>query len=375
VVEALPPDGDVVRVLELEPRSVGLDVRCRVRLRRPDDSYEALSYSWGDTMITECITVDDKPWDVTKSLGTALRCLRYETNKRILWVDAICINQRDNDDMNRIIGMMPEIYRMAERVLAFLGDGHDFSDLFNLLHLVGEAQDIDGDIDDLLLAVDLPLVITQMLRLLDEPWWSRIWIIQEFAYASHDPLIGYGRKWMNAYQFLDGFNALQERLRVGLLPSISSRYQISLSQTPRPHLREWYMLQMRYSLLLWRTQLYPVVYKVSDLLRDTRGYQGFDMRDKIFALRSFMMEPIRTLFTPDYNMPTGTLYTKMAAYLLCVEEWGDIYNTFPIRTRLNLPSWVPDFSYSGLEDPSATMCRPPTSRPGSACFRSTAAVR
>lgn len=322
-------------------------MRCRVYVPDTPVSYEALSYAWGDSTVSEHIMINDRPWAVTQNLATALRHLRYETKKRLLWVDAICINQRDDDEKNRVVGMMSYIYETAEQVLAFLGRGPDFPELLDFFSRVENSPDID----EALLTIDIALVLGQFRKLLDAEWWNRIWIIQEFAYAQKsDPLLGYNNTWTKASVFLRGFDVLQERLRVDLLPKawVSSRRVLSEALEPT---QEYKLLQMRHWLLHWRLRLHPVEYKVSDLLRDSRRYKATDPRDKIFALRSLMMEPLRTVFTPDYTMSTSKLYTRMAAYLLCLEQWEGMYNTFPIRTHLNLPSWVPDFSYSNPQDP------------------------
>ncbi|KAK1856100.1 ankyrin repeat and sam domain containing protein 6 [Colletotrichum chrysophilum] len=54
--------------------------------------YEALSYAWGSTDQSETITANGKILHVTKNLYSALGHLRNKEN-RILWVDAICIDQ------------------------------------------------------------------------------------------------------------------------------------------------------------------------------------------------------------------------------------------------------------------------------------------
>ncbi|EEU43827.1 uncharacterized protein NECHADRAFT_98494 [Fusarium vanettenii 77-13-4] len=347
-LDPLPPGGNIVRVLELEPGTFDSEIRCRVYVISGTEGYEALSYAWGDSTVSEHIMVNDRPWAVTQNLATALRYLRYETKKRSLWVDATCINQRDDDEKNRVVGMMSYIYETAEQVLAFLGQGPDFPELFDFFHRVKNAPDID----EALLTIDIPLVLGQFRKLLDAEWWNRIWIIQEFAYAKmSDPLLGYNNTWTEAWVFLRGFNVLQERLRVDLLSTAHASYRRILSDELRSTPDEYNLLQMRHWLLHWSLRLHPIEYKVSDLLRGSRRYKASDPRDKIFALRSLMMEPLRTVFTPDYNLSTRKLYTRMAAYLLCLEQWEGIYNTFPIRTHLNLPSWVPDFSYSDLQDP------------------------
>jgi hypothetical protein len=62
-------------------------------------------YQWGDAAKKEAIIVDgpDGPskLHVTKSLTTVVRFLRYRGQTRTLWIGAVCINQRDYEELNR----------------------------------------------------------------------------------------------------------------------------------------------------------------------------------------------------------------------------------------------------------------------------------
>jgi hypothetical protein len=54
---------------------------------------------------------------------------------RLLWADAVCINQHDNEERGFQVRQMPLIYANAERVLVWLdlpnSKFDDFEDLFN----------------------------------------------------------------------------------------------------------------------------------------------------------------------------------------------------------------------------------------------------
>lgn len=55
--------------------------------------YEALSYVWGNKESTNKILVDGYPFTVTENLFEALSNLRQFGEDRLLWIDAICIDQ------------------------------------------------------------------------------------------------------------------------------------------------------------------------------------------------------------------------------------------------------------------------------------------
>ncbi|KIX10360.1 uncharacterized protein Z518_01442 [Rhinocladiella mackenziei CBS 650.93] len=333
-------------IVELEPGKFEAEIRCRTHIRFKDTEYEALSYVWGDPKATKSITVDGKDSEIYENLETALRYVRREDRGRLLWVDAICVNQHSDTEKNRLVARMSEIYQEAAKVLVFLGDGPDCSSLFDFFEAIGTATDVDAVLE----MTDIPAVLAEFWRLLERPWWSRVWVIQEFAYARKDPLIGYGYRWTDARTFREGFELLRERIQADLLATDKRSYPSLLGHGTESLIERWNMLEMRLSHLLWRSRLHPVMGRVSDLLRDTRRYRATDPRDKVFALQSLMMEPFRTGFLPDYTKSTSTIYTRIAACLLCIQKWGDVFNLFPIGTNADLPSWVPDFSGHHTDD-------------------------
>ncbi|KAI8225327.1 Heterokaryon incompatibility protein 6, OR allele [Colletotrichum sp. SAR 10_96] len=82
--------------------------------------YEALSYAWGSTDQSETITANGQILHVTKNLYSALEHLRQKEN-RILWIDAICIDQTNLQERGHQVGQMSDIYRQADQVLVWLG--------------------------------------------------------------------------------------------------------------------------------------------------------------------------------------------------------------------------------------------------------------
>ncbi|KAK8070442.1 hypothetical protein PG997_010645 [Apiospora hydei] len=120
-----PPAHDwVTRFFILFPGRFNEPVRCQLLESTIGDiqsRYEALSYTWGDANDKVQINVSDRPFPVTKNLEVALRHLRLETENRVLWVDALCINQSDVSEVSTHVQRMWAIYANASRVLVFLG--------------------------------------------------------------------------------------------------------------------------------------------------------------------------------------------------------------------------------------------------------------
>ena len=83
--------------------------------------YDALSYMWGDPSVTRQIYLDhDHAVPITVSLKNVLRHLRLRNKVRRLWVDAVCINQRDIKERGVQVGLMKEIYSRARTVRVWI---------------------------------------------------------------------------------------------------------------------------------------------------------------------------------------------------------------------------------------------------------------
>ncbi|VUC33961.1 unnamed protein product [Clonostachys rosea] len=84
-------------------------------------TYESLSYAWGAPEFTQPIIVNGQTLLVTPNLDSALRALRHEEITRLLWIDAICINQRSPQERGHQVTLMRTIYSRCERDLLWLG--------------------------------------------------------------------------------------------------------------------------------------------------------------------------------------------------------------------------------------------------------------
>lgn len=141
--------------------------------------YEALSYVWGSQCETHTITVNGCDLHVTRNLYTALVHLRDNQLERILWIDAICINQEDDDEKSEQIPLMRSIYAQADRVVVWLGEAmRDGDDALKIIQrLAGESSLWrQGSFDPC------------CLRLLRRDWFQRTWVrkhsIKEVIYAN-----------------------------------------------------------------------------------------------------------------------------------------------------------------------------------------------
>lgn len=134
-----PLDKNQIRILELLPGEFGTPLKaelhtCHLLEERAqtdasgapneveNDGYEALSYAWGSPVFDHAIEISGSALlGITRSLHDALQHLRYLEQSRRIWADAVCINQRDDNEKSRQVMRMVEIYRQAQNVVVWLG--------------------------------------------------------------------------------------------------------------------------------------------------------------------------------------------------------------------------------------------------------------
>jgi len=87
--------------------------------------YEALSYVWGSPTSEHKITCNGKIMLITANCLSALKHLRQEKKPRLLWIDAICIDQSSSSEKKRQLELMNVVYSIAKRVLIWLGEGNE----------------------------------------------------------------------------------------------------------------------------------------------------------------------------------------------------------------------------------------------------------
>ncbi|KAF2445504.1 HET-domain-containing protein, partial [Karstenula rhodostoma CBS 690.94] len=107
-----PGTGNEPVQVELQPHRVGSD----------DIPYEAVSWVWGNPLNSTTLLYKGQNISIRKSLEDALRVFRYVDRPRVLWVDALCINQDDVEERSEQVAMMGSVYSYASGVLIWLGN-------------------------------------------------------------------------------------------------------------------------------------------------------------------------------------------------------------------------------------------------------------
>jgi hypothetical protein len=101
---------------------------CETPLTKAGGKFDALSYVWGPPGNIE-VLCSGMVITIGPNCEAALRRLRSRTRKCALFVDAICIDQSNDQEKEEQIKLMGKIYLSAKRVLIWLGRGSDKTDL------------------------------------------------------------------------------------------------------------------------------------------------------------------------------------------------------------------------------------------------------
>jgi hypothetical protein len=177
---------DSIRLLHLYPASSRqAEVKCSLVQMTLQifgdiyDHYTAILYVWGDPNDTRIIYIDEIPVAITINLFSTLRDLRHETQALLVWADAICINQHDDEEKMKQIAMMGERYSTADHTVIYLGclDAQDALKLDGWASANFEQSHFTPEVADLILS---------------SPWFRRVWVFRELVF-SKDPRVQLGR--------------------------------------------------------------------------------------------------------------------------------------------------------------------------------------
>ena len=156
--------------------------------------YVALSYVWGDPILSDLIECNSYQMHITYNLSLALRTIR-KLNYHLVWIDQICINEQDFRKRASQVALMTKIYSNASKVLVYLGEESDWSrSALEYADTVEDQIAVDQRLEREAHTLDWRSypdyhfdreVWMRWLRLYEYHWFSRVWVIQETLLASH----------------------------------------------------------------------------------------------------------------------------------------------------------------------------------------------
>jgi len=352
----LDPSDRQIRLIELQPGQDDQPVLCRILITSLNDPtpYEALSYTWGDLRDLTEISIDDCSFDVGTNLARILQGLRDPSACRILWIDAVCINQQDIQEKGHQVSQMVHIYGHAQRTIVWLG-GHRNSPnrtqgaeaikelsrlgqlirkhrLIEIYHYVARDETPPWLVDrptTMILVVGLLLDIGN--RLLDpsawpmikflskQKWWRRAWVLQEVVVANEVRVV-FGRvvcDWSDvSAPFVLLQTASDDLLNFPALSAIfanrdSPGIPDSTAQVTLPTLD--YQVVNTDAMRCRRVSGEPL--KLLDLLyMQRRSLCQFPV-DRIYSLVGMLPVEERAALRPDYTLPDWRVFQHVARYL------------------------------------------------------------
>ncbi|KAI1039028.1 hypothetical protein LB503_007834 [Fusarium chuoi] len=202
-------DRSVIRLIKLHPGSGEDPLRADILHASLDSDvvgrYEAVSYAWEDGHATNKLETPRGILLITPSLFHALHRFRLKDEPRMLWADAVCINQSDNAEKASQVALMSDIYASAACTLVYLGREADGSEVVgelltrfarassSLYLLYGRhGMEVLRDIGSIPPPMRVILEEHQLpglehpawkalAKLWGRPWFRRVWVIQEFV--------------------------------------------------------------------------------------------------------------------------------------------------------------------------------------------------
>ncbi|KAF2742340.1 HET-domain-containing protein [Sporormia fimetaria CBS 119925] len=342
--------------------------------------YDALSYVWGDSRDTVPILVSGEVLMVTKNLCAALeRLARFRHSEggavsskfgsravAFIWVDAICINQKDLRERGRQVRHMSTIYARARQVIVWLGEETNtthtaFDGLYNRIELSqgpesssytkkekdiyqANRSDESGDwLEDAITEdankggdltterrsdINSEHVKVAIYELLDRPWFRRIWVLQEVA-AADAILVVCGKHWIEGRSFCARLVRLSREYQI--VSSASNSIRAVLFLIRHRHRRDsWMAVSNDMSSLRIRP--------LSQLLDMYHSQEASDRHDKVYALLGLRSDLLDVkVLEPDYSVPWSQLFSSVVK-LVTNEDipvlTSDDGETALLRTRI-----------------------------------------
>lgn len=340
-----------IRLLQLSRGERDDPVQCHLFEARLDDYplYEAVSYTWGDPNDKSVLNCNNKTISVPRNLIEGLRMFRRPDRLRILWADAVCINQKDLEERSSQVTLMARVFSEASRVLVWLDHGNSplikraFSyicwylnrkDIYNIASYSWGREKMPVD-DSEATTFEIPaddITMEALWYLFERPYFSRGWIVQELVLPKSVQV--YCDEACINYRFLENF--VFEAWDSNAEKEFAVGYRLEDDR------------------VLWIRDLRQNLHDTSKSIRFTEmlmltRHQNFsDPRDCVYGLLGLQdlchdMNFQRPLFKPDYTVSTIKCYKSLVETLLI--DRGDIGILTLVRhsdlVMENLPLWVP----------------------------------
>ena len=346
-------------------------------------SYNALSYVWGDDSDRQAIYVNSGQTLVTENLRAALEHLQDPDKDVMIWIDALCINQADDEEKTQQVKQMTKIYAMAACTMAWLGCADEYSGIamaetrkigahiecHNGLRLFHELEELSRNTDSarykavekeicdlmsefLSSALCDPFPSAAFNNLLARPYWKRAWVLQEQVVASRVEIICGNAKV--PFQIFESALLFVPLLRIHVVTTLgrkmqndgeSASWDYVMAMSEAPPMGASRLCGMRRRFQESSNSRLETLFRLLVRAHVDNVTQAKDPRDKIFALLGMATDTASLRASPNYGESATLAYTKIARAII---ESGHVdllsLCQFPkSESGQALPSWVPDW--------------------------------
>jgi hypothetical protein len=246
----------------------------------------ALSYCWGSCDDTRSVFVHGIERQVTRNLYDALERLHWMQMSQKLWIDALCINQEDNQERGHQVQLMKIIYSRAQSVVAWISrSSEDSSQAMAALRRMPVKSSRARD-----------TIWEKLEKLFARPYWKRIWIIQELAVATKVKVVC-GRDWV-MWEELGAANEAYE-LRLVTIALVKTNYSYIKNIS---HFRKKARDKAPISLL--------------EAMFNSQQALSSVPHDKVFALLGLCQDSMSLVPAPNYQQPVEELLQDFTRHFI-----------------------------------------------------------
>ncbi len=289
---------------------------------------------------------------IRPNLESALRHLRDCNLPRLLWIDAISINQTDLHERNAQIKRMNNIYAWASRVVVWIGfesvEKSAEEALKFLETLGGQVEQGRQGLRSILSSDDefcdiryaqIPLPchpqdILEIGKILNHPWWTRLWVWQEVHLGSIHTIFQCGSTsvlWRN----------VRNAIIVLFIRNMTGANELT-DVVDRDHLA-----------YMWQFCSSHDNNDITLLISHTNRAKYAVLHDRIFALFGLLPEEFVENIRANYSLPIEEVFRDVClAQVGCSDSLDFLEQADRLdeeASALDLPSWVPDFTQIAKE--------------------------
>ncbi|KIM94620.1 hypothetical protein OIDMADRAFT_60396 [Oidiodendron maius Zn] len=319
--------------------------------------YSAISYVWGDATKKAAILCNGYNFGITYNLRDALKHIRHETDERVVWADAICIDQTNKAERARQVTLMSEIYEQAQEVLVWLGNDDqgdaqvavdtilEINRYFDTAVAQSGSQEDIPDIEESNALLDESRWHA-MFHFLDKQWFTRVWVIQEVGLAASATVL-YGPTSIPFSEIIQFVLTVDRRLDLNSVP-----FTLPIGLIIDAFNLIWRSYGNARS---WREELRHIAQPGEDfsesnffnILLAGSWLGATDPRDRVYA---FLGHPAakrgrekKTIVEPDYDASKEEMFTKLTIELLSQQDSLVALSAVRHSEKTldgSMPSWV-----------------------------------